>query len=367
MTGNGHEPALPAGAPAGRILLVAAPSPLHAAITRRLPPAALPACPDTPDRLAPAPAGSGGRLSGATVVLVTVRARYPAAAPAPGQGAVHGSRAAGHRRPRARCRPSGRLVHRLPLPQRPGAAPAARFAGPDSGGRNRPRGRRRAGGAPSHQPRRRLRRAAARLALQPPGGHHPPGSVRRPAHLAAQSGRRTPLAFHGRPWTSRAPCVRGWRGSSRPRPGPGLGHRWRAGRAAARGSSRSPGWPCASRSPGRCLVLARRPGCSSCGCRRPRTATATTGSSRPRSGSRAPRVPRPTSATAPTVAVGPPRRRRAPVPPRPRVRAGRVGAVRGRRPRRPDPRGRPPDCHAAHRERTASPSKPCHQEYGPCR
>ena len=38
-------------------------------------------------------------------------------------------------------------------------------------------------------------------------------------------------------------------------------------------------------------------------------------------------------------ALGPSRRRRAPVPPRAGVRAGRVGAARGRRRRRPDPRG----------------------------
>ncbi len=77
MTGNGHEPGPPAGAPASRVVLVGAPSPLRAAVERRLTAAAeLAACLDTPDRLAPAlspaSAGGGSSLDGATVVLVTV-------------------------------------------------------------------------------------------------------------------------------------------------------------------------------------------------------------------------------------------------------------------------------------------------------
>jgi hypothetical protein len=73
MAGNSHK----AGAPAPRVVLVGAPSPLRAAVERRLTAAAaLAACLDTPDRLVPAllpaPAGGGSSLSGATVVLVTV-------------------------------------------------------------------------------------------------------------------------------------------------------------------------------------------------------------------------------------------------------------------------------------------------------
>lgn len=65
-----------AGRPGPRVVLVGAPSPLRLAVARRLQGTAVPvACLDTPDRFAPALPASvagAGRLSGATIVLVTV-------------------------------------------------------------------------------------------------------------------------------------------------------------------------------------------------------------------------------------------------------------------------------------------------------
>lgn len=76
MTGTSHDPAPPA-APASRVVLAGAPSPLRLAVMRRLRAAAVPVtCLDTRDRLPPAQSAAAADvesgLNGATIVLVTV-------------------------------------------------------------------------------------------------------------------------------------------------------------------------------------------------------------------------------------------------------------------------------------------------------
>jgi nucleoside-diphosphate-sugar epimerase len=73
MTENGHEPVLRTRAPAARVVLIGAATPLRSAAARRLHAAAtLLACLDTPAQLEPAAARGGTGLAGATVVFVTV-------------------------------------------------------------------------------------------------------------------------------------------------------------------------------------------------------------------------------------------------------------------------------------------------------
>lgn len=76
MTGTSDDPAPPA-APASRVVLAGAPSPLRLAVMRRLRAAAVPVtCLDTRDRLPPAQSAAAADvesgLNGATIVLVTV-------------------------------------------------------------------------------------------------------------------------------------------------------------------------------------------------------------------------------------------------------------------------------------------------------